>query len=63
MARGETDAAGNPLVHQNGYSLRLFTFKEPFGGQSRTISNYWSNIALQPENKIWINSKDAYGSV
>jgi tetrathionate reductase subunit A len=59
VVQGERDAAGSPLKHQEGYSLRLFTFKEPFGGQSRTISNYWSNIALQPENKIWINSQDA----
>jgi anaerobic selenocysteine-containing dehydrogenase len=59
VVQGERDAAGKPLAHQNGYSLRLFTFKEPFGGQSRTISNYWSNIALQRENKIWINSEDA----
>ena len=59
VARGECDAAGKPLVHQDGYPLRLFTFKEPFGGQSRTISNYWGNIALQPENKIWLNREDA----
>lgn len=59
MAYGDTDASGKPLEHKDGYSLRLFTFKEPFGGQSRTISNYWSNIGLQPENKIWINTEDA----
>jgi tetrathionate reductase subunit A len=56
---GECDASGRPLVHQEGYPLRLFTFKEPFGGQSRTISNYWSNIALLPENKIWLSREDA----
>ncbi len=59
VMQGECDATGSPLEHKEGYPLRLFTFKEPFGGQSRTISNYWSNIALQPENKIWINSEDA----
>ena len=59
VVQGERDAAGSPLVHQDAYPLRLFTFKEPFGGQSRTISNYWSNISLQRENKIWINSEDA----
>ena len=59
VARGETDTTGAPLLHKEGYSLRLFTFKEPFGGQSRTISNYWSNIALQRENKIWLNRVDA----
>jgi tetrathionate reductase subunit A len=59
VARGDTDASGRPLVQKEGYSLRLFTFKEPFGGQSRTISNYWGNIGLQPENKIWLNRKDA----
>jgi tetrathionate reductase subunit A len=56
---GECDASGKPLVHKDGYPLRLFTFKEPFGGQSRTISNYWSTIALQPENKIWLSREDA----
>jgi tetrathionate reductase subunit A len=59
VARGEFDASGRPLLHKEGYSLRLFTFKEPFGGQSRTISNYWGNIALQPANRIWLNSQDA----
>jgi len=59
VACGERDASDNALVHQKDYPLRLFTFKEPFGGQSRTISNYWSNIALQRENKIWLNRVDA----
>jgi tetrathionate reductase subunit A len=59
VMQGDCDATGAPIAQKEGYSLRLFTFKEPFGGQSRTISNYWSNIALQPENKIWLNPEDA----
>lgn len=57
--QGETDASGRPLVHKDTYLFRLFTFKEPYGCQTRTISNYWSNIALQPENRIWLNREDA----
>ena len=43
-----------------GYEFTLITFKEIFGGHSRTISNYWSNIALQAggENFAIINKRD-----
>jgi anaerobic selenocysteine-containing dehydrogenase len=59
VARGHCDAADTPLAPKPEYPFKLFTFKEPFGGQSRTISNYWSNVGLLPENKLWINSEDA----
>jgi anaerobic selenocysteine-containing dehydrogenase len=52
------DARGN-FVKDEEYEFHLITFKEIFGGHSRTISNYWSNIALLPENEIWINRRDA----
>ena len=44
----------------DGYEFTLITFKEIFGGHSRTISNYWSNIALQNdgENFVLINKRD-----
>ncbi|MEE8347428.1 MAG: molybdopterin dinucleotide binding domain-containing protein, partial [Dehalococcoidia bacterium] len=44
----------------DGYEFTLITFKEIFGGHSRTISNYWTNIAMQPEgeNFIIINKRD-----
>jgi tetrathionate reductase subunit A len=43
-----------------GFELTLITYKEIFGGHSRTISNYWTNIALQEEgeNFIIINKRD-----
>ncbi|RMG81778.1 MAG: molybdopterin oxidoreductase, partial [Bacteroidetes bacterium] len=57
---GQYDSMGNALqVDDQNYPLRIITYKEPFGGHSRTISNYWGNIGLQPENKIWINTRDA----
>ncbi|RMF87014.1 MAG: molybdopterin oxidoreductase, partial [Planctomycetota bacterium] len=57
--RGQFDCSGKPLDGDGEYPLHLITYKEPFGGQSRTISNYWTNIAMQPENKIVINRRDA----
>jgi anaerobic selenocysteine-containing dehydrogenase len=51
------DAAGN-LVDDPDFDLRLITFKEITGGQSRTHGAYWLN-ALLPENHIYINSVDA----
>ncbi|MCF8107749.1 MAG: molybdopterin-dependent oxidoreductase [Desulfohalobiaceae bacterium] len=56
---GEFDCRGKSLEHSKEFPFRLITYKEPHGGQSRTISNYWGNIALQPENKILINAVDA----
>ncbi|MBT5532256.1 molybdopterin-dependent oxidoreductase [Candidatus Poribacteria bacterium] len=57
--RGQYDAAGVSLTRDGAYPYRLITFKEAFGGHSRTISNYWTNVALQPENMLWISSQDA----
>ncbi|MBT5535022.1 hypothetical protein HOK31_18290 [Candidatus Poribacteria bacterium] len=57
--RGQYDTAGKALTRGGTYPYRLITFKEAFGGHSRTISNYWSNVALQPENMLWINRQDA----
>jgi anaerobic selenocysteine-containing dehydrogenase len=59
--RGQQDAAGNPLDQDGAYPFALITYKEPFGGHSRTISNYWSNVALRNENRILINRRDAHG--
>ncbi len=39
--------------------LFLNTFKEVFAGHSRTVSNYWSQLSIRPENVIRINKKDA----
>ncbi|RMH11666.1 MAG: molybdopterin oxidoreductase [Gemmatimonadetes bacterium] len=57
--RGQFDSFGEPLDAAGDYPLTLITFKEAFGGQSRTISNYWSNIGLQNENPIWVHTSDA----
>ena len=57
--RGQFDASGRQLDQAGAFPFALITYKEAFGGQSRTISNYWSNINLQNENYILINRKDA----
>jgi tetrathionate reductase subunit A len=60
MIGGEFDAAGTALVRSEVYPFRIITYKEPYGGQSRTISNYWGNINLQPANNILIHPSDAH---
>jgi len=57
--RGQFDAAGRPLDAPGEYPLHLITFKEPFGGQSRTPGNYWAQGALLPENFIIVAAEDA----
>jgi tetrathionate reductase subunit A len=52
------NAAGETVEHPD-YPLSLITFKEIFGGHSRTASNYWSNYSLQPENFVLISKNDA----
>lgn len=39
--------------------LTMSTFKEVFGGQSRTIGNYWTQQSLKPENVLFMNKLDA----
>ena len=56
--RGQSDSAGKPLDRSGAYPFKLITYKEPFGGQSRTISNYWSNVALQNENFVVMHKSD-----
>ncbi|RMH74863.1 MAG: molybdopterin oxidoreductase, partial [Actinomyces sp.] len=57
--RGQYDATGTPLASSDEYPFALFTYKEVWGGQSRTISNYWSNIGLAPTNHVLMNRVDA----
>jgi anaerobic selenocysteine-containing dehydrogenase len=47
------------IVDDRDYPFALITYKEIFGGHSRTIGNYWTNIALQPENFVLMNKSDA----
>ncbi len=52
------DAAGRE-VKDRGFPLRLITYKEILGGQSRTLpNNYWLS-AILPENFILINAETA----
>jgi len=60
VQRGQRDAVGRPLDAGDArYPFKLITYKEPFGGHSRTISNYWTNVALKPENSILMHRRDA----
>lgn len=52
-----SNSDGTP-VQDEDYPFQLITFKEIFGGQSRTASNYWSQIALLPENFILMHHND-----
>ena len=52
------DAAGN-TIDPVEYPFAMITFKEIFGGHSRTASNYWANYSLQPENYVLVSKSDA----
>ncbi len=52
------DAKGR-VISDPDFPFRVITYKEIFGGHSRTIGNYWTNYALQPGNKVLINTRDA----
>ena len=45
-------------VKDDEYPFYLVTFKEVTGGQSRTPGNYWSQIAVVPENRVLMNPVD-----
>ncbi len=53
------DAAGRPVVFPERYEFQLFTYKHILGGQSRTISNYWTMVSELGENYVQINTLDA----
>jgi tetrathionate reductase subunit A len=54
------------MMHMDGkevfadpqYALALLTYKEIFGGQSRTVSDYAGQQALMPENFVYLNKQD-----
>jgi anaerobic selenocysteine-containing dehydrogenase len=50
---------GKPVIFPAEFDLDLFTYKEIYGGQSRTSGNYVGQMAIAPENFIYINSVDA----
>ncbi|MFQ5380845.1 MAG: molybdopterin dinucleotide binding domain-containing protein, partial [Dehalococcoidia bacterium] len=47
------------LVEASEGELNLITYKYIFGGHSRTATNYWAQLALEPENYVLINRRDA----
>ena len=49
------------LVDDQDMPLQLITYKEVTGGQSRTISNYWTQggMGVKPENHVMLNPTDA----
>jgi anaerobic selenocysteine-containing dehydrogenase len=50
---------GSAVIFPAAYNLELFTYKEIWGGQSRTGGNYVGQLALMPENFIYLNAQDA----
>ena len=56
---GPRFANGQPVTEGGDYPFRLITYKEIFGGQSRTSpSNLWLDELL-PENAVLMNRLDA----
>jgi anaerobic selenocysteine-containing dehydrogenase len=51
------DSLGQPVV-DDGYDLRLITYREISHTKSRTIADYWL-LGLRPENFILVNKRDA----
>jgi len=50
---------GQPVSFPAEYDLDLFTYKEIWGGQSRTGGNYSAQMALMPENFVYLNATTA----
>jgi tetrathionate reductase subunit A len=57
--RGLESMDGTPVTFPAEYPLHLFTYKEIWGGQSRTSGNYSAQLALMPENFVYLNHVDA----
>ncbi|MDE3074225.1 MAG: molybdopterin-dependent oxidoreductase [Chloroflexota bacterium] len=47
---------GSP-IQQDGFAYDLSSFKEIFGAK-RTVSNYWSQLSLLPENFVLVSAAD-----
>jgi tetrathionate reductase subunit A len=54
-----TSLDGSEVGFPADHDLTLFTYKEIFGGQSRTAGNYAGQMALMPENFVYLNALDA----
>ena len=59
MFRALESMDGKPVTFPAEYPLHLFTYKEIWGGQSRTSGNYAAQLALMPENFVYLNQVDA----
>ena len=54
------DASGVVLEQdESQYPFQLFTFKYIYGGQSRTVGNYWAQLGVAKENHVLLNKLDA----
>ncbi len=54
------DASGKVIATDaSAFPFQLFTFKHIYGGQSRTIGNYWAQLGVSSENYVLINQVDA----
>jgi len=54
------DASGAKLAQDgNAFPFQLFTFKHIYGGQSRTVGNYWAQLGVAEENFVLMNKQDA----
>jgi tetrathionate reductase subunit A len=59
MYRALESMDGKPVTFSAEYPLHLFTYKEIWGGQSRTSGNYSAQLALMPQNFVYLNAVDA----
>jgi anaerobic selenocysteine-containing dehydrogenase len=53
------DAGGQDMAQEStDYPYHLFTFKHIYGGQSRTVGNYWAQLGVARENFVLMNKLD-----
>lgn len=50
---------GKPVAFPAEFDLELITYKDIQGTQSRTIGNYVAQMAIMPENFVFLNQVDA----
>lgn len=50
---------GKPVSYPNEFDLELITYKEIYGGQSRTVGNYAGQMSIMQENFVYLNEIDA----
>ncbi len=50
---------GKPVSSRDEFDLELITYKDIHGGQSRTVGDYAGQMAIMPENFVYLNAVDA----